>query len=367
MMIEYIAEIALALLALAAFIATAIPWLDLRYWWVRGFDFPRMQLAVLAIVIFMALLCVLPWSPLGWIGAIASLIVLGVQGARIFPWTPLAARQVVDAEGEDASRQFSLLVANVLTPNRQAISLMHQIHAVDPDIVLTLESDAWWEERLDEALSESHPHTVKIPLDNLYGMHLYSRLALHEPHVEWLIQDDIPSIHGWFELPSGERVRFHAVHPRPPAPGESDESLWRDAELLLVGQTVRDSDQPTLVAGDLNDVAWSKTTRLFCRISGMLDPRRGRGLYSTFHAEHRWLCWPLDHVFVSEHFTLIALRRLSAFGSDHFPILATFRYRPARADENDSPDADREERQDAQETIEEAHDRRGEEPVKNDD
>ncbi|MCK2043855.1 endonuclease/exonuclease/phosphatase family protein [Chromohalobacter sp. TMW 2.2308] len=367
MMIEYVVEIVLALLALIAFIATAIPWLNLRYWWVRGFDFPRLQLAALAAVIFIALLGVLPWSSLGWMGAIASLIVLGMQGTRIFPWTPLATRQVVDAEGEDASRQFSLLVANVLTPNRQATSLMRQIHEADPDIVLTLESDAWWEERLDEALSESHPHTVKIPLDNLYGMHLYSRLALHEPHVEWLIQDDIPSIHGWFELPGGEHVRFHAVHPRPPAPGESDESLWRDAELLLVGQTVRDSDQPTLVAGDLNDVAWSKTTRLFCRISGMLDPRQGRGLYSTFHAEHRWLRWPLDHVFVSEHFTLVALRRLSAFGSDHFPILTTFRYRPARANENDSPDADREERQDAEETIEEAQDRRGEEPIKDDD
>ncbi|MGO1343998.1 MAG: endonuclease/exonuclease/phosphatase family protein, partial [Chromohalobacter japonicus] len=127
-MIEYIAEIVFALLALVAFIATAIPWLDLRYWWVRGFDFPRMQLAAFALVMFIALLCVLPWSPLGWIGAVACLIVLGVQGVRIFPWTPLAAHHVVDAEGEDASRQFSLLVANVLTPNRQAASLMSQIH-----------------------------------------------------------------------------------------------------------------------------------------------------------------------------------------------------------------------------------------------
>ena len=367
MTITTIIETTLALLALLLFAATAIPWLNLRYWWVRGFDFPRMQLAILAAVTLLALLTTLPWGVWGWVGAVAALIVIGVQGGSIYHWTPLARCHVVDADGEDASRQFSLLVANVLTSNRQSASLMRQIREADPDIVLTLESDAWWQERLDETLDESHPYATRIPLDTLYGMHLYSRLPVHDPQIEWLIQDDIPSIHGWFELPSGDRVRFHAVHPRPPAPGESDESLWRDAELLLVGQTIRDSGLPTLVAGDLNDVAWSKTTRLFCRISGMLDPRRGRGLYSTFHAEYRWLRWPLDHVFVSEHFTLVALQRLSAFGSDHFPILATFRYHPARADENDSPEADREERQDAEETIEEAHERRGEAPVKHDD
>ncbi len=121
-----------------------------------------------------------------------------------------------------------------------------------------------------------------------------------------------------------------------------------------MGKRIHETPVPTLVVGDLNDVAWSRTTRLFCRVSGMLDPRQGRGMFSTFHADYPFLRWPLDHIFVSEHFTLVAMSRLPAFGSDHFPILATLCLRPSRADEHDAPEADHEERCDARDTIREA-------------
>ncbi len=80
-------------------------------------------------------------------------------------------------------------------------------------------------------------------------------------------------------------------------------------------------------------------------------------MFSTFHAHYPLLRWPLDHVFSSEHFTLRDMRRLPGFGSDHFPILTTLCYRPSRADEHETPEADRDEHHEAHSTIREGKER----------
>ncbi|PRY63908.1 endonuclease/exonuclease/phosphatase (EEP) superfamily protein YafD [Vreelandella songnenensis] len=342
----------IACLAFILLVATLVARIPLRWWWIRCFEFPRVQTALLSLACGVAGFFLLEpgtWRSAAWL---MVLITVGLQCRYILPWTRLWRVQVSKAAVDAPKDQhITLLIANVLTPNRHCEGLIAMIKQHQPDIILTLESDQWWQDQLDPELDETWCYNVKVPLDNLYGMHLYSRLPLENTSVKWLIQDDIPSIHTRVRLESGDTVRLYAVHPRPPAPSESEKSLWRDAELLWVGQEVHEKPEPTLVAGDLNDVAWSITTRLFCRVSGMLDPRRGRGMFSTFHAKNPLLRWPLDHIFVTSHFTLVNMQRLEAFGSDHFPILASFCYRPSREDEQETPEASSEEREEARETI----------------
>jgi endonuclease/exonuclease/phosphatase (EEP) superfamily protein YafD len=127
--------------------------------------------------------------------------------------------------------------------------------------------------------------------------------------------------------------------------------LERDAELLLVGKRVHGAALPVIVCGDLNDVAWSRTTRLFQKTSRLLDPRKGRGLFSTFHARTPGFRFPLDHIFHSDDLRLVEMRRLPYVGSDHFPVYAALSYEPAARDEQEAPAADRADKQEASETI----------------
>ena len=240
-----------------------------------------------------------------------------------------------------------------VTPNREVGKLLALIEQYQPDIVLTLESDDWWEEQL-APLEKDWPYTVKVPLDNLYGMHLYSRLELSDVEVRHWVQEDIPSIFAHARLRSGDWIVLHCLHPMPPTPTESATSTNRDAELLLVGQEIAGGDKPVLVFGDLNDVAWSSTSRLFQKTSGLLDPRVGRGLYSTFHAQWPLMRWPLDHIFHSADFMMRDIRVLPAIGSDHFPVYGSFQYHPPAEALHDVPEADADDHQQAQEKIDEA-------------
>lgn len=303
--------------------ATLVPISRQRQWYIRAMDFPRLQIAILCIA------WLILWqtgnyhnSTTLWICAPGVLASLAYQIYWIYPNTKAHGVEVDSyrPEQQQALATIKLLSSNVLMDNRNAQALLSLVHEHQPDILITLESDQWWQEQLDTL--EGYLHRLACPLDNLYGMHIYSKYELVNPQINYLVEDDKPSMIAQVKLNNAPTIELHVLHPAPPAPGENDESIERDVELLVVAKQVADKKHPVIVAGDLNDVAWSATTRLFQEISGLKSPRTGRGLFNTFSAHHWFIRWPLDHVFVSSHFELIALQRLSDIGSDHFPLLA---------------------------------------------
>jgi endonuclease/exonuclease/phosphatase (EEP) superfamily protein YafD len=171
-------------------------------------------------------------------------------------------------------------------------------------------------------------------------MHFYSRFEMSNTLVRRIIDEEIPSIRTELTLSGGVKIELHALHPKPPSPTESPDSVDRDGELLIVGREVAENTKPVIVAGDLNDVAWSKSTFLFRKISRLLDPRIGRGAFSTYHAGYPLFRWPLDHIFHSDHFTLVEIKRLRNVGSDHYPIFIKLAYTPKKMAEQEAPEAD---------------------------
>lgn len=290
-------------------------------WWIRGWDFPRMQLFVAMVVL--VIVEFIFWD----LSITRNLIILtlGVLGALylgwwILPYTRFYKKEVKEALELDPKNKIRIMVANVLITNRNVEKLLALIDENDPDIMVTLETDIWWQKKLD-VLEEEYPFTIKCPLENTYGMHVYSKYMLLDTKISFLIEEDVPSMSARVVLPSGEKVLIYFLHPAPPSPTENETSIERDAELLLIAKEVKDMNEPVIVTGDMNDVAWSYTTRLFRKISKMLDPRVGRGMFSTFHAQYPLIRWPLDHLFHSPHFTVVQVKRLPYFHSDHFPFL----------------------------------------------
>jgi len=297
-------------------------------------DFPRLQITLFAATQLLAILIFSDLKTFSWILLLITSACFLWQSWWILPYTPLWSKEVKAFKKDNPQAQISLITSNVLTPNKNSEGLIKLVEKYQPDILVTLESDQWWEDQL-QILEQDMPYTIKCPLDNLYGMHVYSRWPLHNSEISFLVEKDVPSIHTSVELRNGQLIRMHFVHPAPPSPTENEESAERDAELIIIARSVAETEQPVIVTGDLNDVAWSSTTRLFKKISGLLDPRVGRGMYNTFHADYPLLRWPLDHIFHSHHFTLRQLERLPSIGSDHFPLYSALTFNPeADAKEN---------------------------------
>jgi endonuclease/exonuclease/phosphatase (EEP) superfamily protein YafD len=351
-------HIVLTGLGVLVVLATGLSLVRGGHWWARLFDFPRQQTAALGIAVLVGLFADGRGSGVAAY-ALAGALALGIgyQAWCILPYTPLWRRQVLPAERPDPARRLSLLIANVLMENRNADGLLAIVRDKDPDLVLTMETDDFWAGKL-AVLDDAYPFGLKHPLGNTYGMMLFSRLELRDAGFRFLLEDGVPSIRARIVLRSGRHaIPFYGVHPRPPSLLQDSSS--RDAEILLVAKEIRElgvgrgRGRPVIVAGDLNDVAWSHTTRLFQRIGGLLDPRIGRGLYSSFHAKYPFLRWPLDHVFFDDDFRLVRLERLPGFGSDHFPILIELSYEPAGADEHEAPEMEDGDGEEARERIRE--------------
>ena len=341
-------EIALQILAVLVAAGTFLPLIRSDVWVVRGWDFPKIQLFAAGAVLLAALL----WTGVSgwwWDGAAVALLSLALtfQLSWMVRYTPLHKVTVPRSVGEPA---LKVLISNVLMSNRNGEALVELVRRQQPDILIALEVDEWWNGQIAR-LADDYPHSVELPQDDTYGMVVRSRIPLIEPRVERLVRTNIPSVHADIRIAGDVRVHLHVVHPKPPFPDEDTSSTERDAELLIVARRVEQQSGPAIVLGDLNDVAWSRTTKLFQKTSGMLDPRMGRGFFNTFHAGHWWMRWPLDHVFITPHFQVRRIERLRLDGSDHFSIYVEFCYRPSEKDEQDPPETDAAERERVGEKI----------------
>jgi endonuclease/exonuclease/phosphatase (EEP) superfamily protein YafD len=344
----HVLQITLVILSVLLFIAVTLPFVRHDYWVFRILEYPRFQKFILCLVV---LTCWVPVADLAnplHIGSmIAMALCCGYLLYKIFPYTSLSRREMKTVKQGDRPA-LKIFAANVYEENRQYSRVLSQISQTDPDLVFLVETDQDWAQGV-ASLHQKYPHTLEKPLGNTYGLLFFSRLKLRDAEVKFLVTPEVPSIETIAVLPSGEEIRIFGLHPKPPVPGEDERSTAKDKELILVAEKAARSTLPVIVMGDLNDVAWSYTTELFRKTSHLLDPRRGRGFYSTFNAKNTFMRFPLDYIFCSNHFGLVRMKRMPKNGSDHFAMYIELCLDPSLQAVQPVPHADEKEKKQAEE------------------
>lgn len=333
----------LAVISVLLIISVFLSLIKNDFWIYKIFEYPRIQKLALIIIVSCSWLIYWPLTdPVFQVIMAALCVSMLYLFYKIWPYTMFYKVEMIRAKQSKSENELKIFSANVLQDNTKFAAMLDQIRSTDPDIVFLLETNAAWAKEMKE-LEKEYPFTLLAPQENTYGLLFYSRLKLTDGKINFLVKDDLPSIEGIIHLKSGQQVKFWGLHPEPPVPGESLYSTAKDKELMKIALTAKDCKLPAIVFGDLNDVAWSHTTELFRKTSGMLDPRRGRGFYNTFSAHHWFIRFPLDYIFCSKEFALINMKRMPKNGSDHYAMFIQLTHEKQNASKQSAPAADKEE------------------------
>lgn len=336
------------ILAWLLLITVLLPFVRHDYWIFRICEYPRYQKLLLCLLFIGILLAFGNYnSLLHHITLYLMVLSAGYLLYQIWPYLPLGQKEVISIPSGNKNEQIRIYTCNVLQDNRDYSRVKAQVEQLKPDLIFLLETDEGWHQAVHQDWGERYPHTLLAPKDNTYGLLLYSKLPFQRAAIQYLVEEEVPSVDLVVELPCGQPVQIWGLHPKPPVPGEDDRSTAKDKELMKIALKAEKSELPVIVMGDLNDVAWSYVTDLFRKTSQLLDPRRGRGFYSTFSANYWFMRFPLDYIFCSADFALIAMKRMPHVGSDHFPMFIELAYRPSLEAVQEAPTADPEEKQEA--------------------
>ena len=317
-------------------VVTLLPLFRSGFWVVRVWDFPRFQLALIAAALLLTLAFFRSrfsghesWI---WFALLSATLVW--QVSHFIKLTSVWPKEVADCSSD--VQGVRLVVANLNYENANKPKAIEELDSLEADVLILIEVNQEWEQVLAELRNSYGHHHEEIRGEGL-GLAVWSRHPIKRAETRYLVEDRRPSIWATLDLsdPVDGDADIHlvALHPTPPGLNDSTgerqrDSRVRDAELVMVAKEVAERQgESWIVAGDFNDVAWSHTTRLFKRLSGLADPRVGRYPLNSFHAEFPLVRFPIDQIFVSNGFTLSGLSRHVIQGSDHFAVSATLHLR----------------------------------------
>lgn len=176
-------------------------------------------------------------------------------------------------------------------------------------------------------LRDTYPHQIHEPRPNAFGQVLASKYPISDfdiVHTPYHALENF-YIHAVITLPGETALSFYAIHPPPPI--SRSMSLQRNSDLNSVSNAiVNDNHQNILLCGDWNITAYSPYFSDLLEETGLNNMYSSAIPFPTWPHQYAYQIFqiPIDHVLFKGRLSLLERKRSPAFGSDHYPVIASF-------------------------------------------
>ncbi len=251
----------------------------------------------------------------GWI---SISIVAGLIGNFVWLFPFLPTKEAVSVETDTA--KIKIVQMNVLTINRHFKAVNDWLLKTDADVIVLEEIDSAWIAELTPLLGK-YPYRIAMPRSDNFGIAVFARHPIAQSRVVSLPVIPVPAI--FLKLKIKEKIiRLAAAHAPPPLSNRAVATL-NEALAMLTLWRQDEPEVPSVLAADLNITPYNHRFRRFLRDSGLVDPRRGRGLTPTWPGLlPRQVQVPIDHILHNKKFRTISLETWLRIGGDHLPLIA---------------------------------------------
>ncbi|WP_406452068.1 endonuclease/exonuclease/phosphatase family protein [Streptomyces sp. NBC_00876] len=204
-------------------------------------------------------------------------------------------------------------------------ALITTIRRERPDVVFVQECDFGCADALATRVpAASYPYRDVVRLDGSLGSAILSRFPLRPAGRI----DGAMAMPGSVAVVAGREVRLQLAHPMPPLPGGV--SAWRRELGRIRDFAASVRAEPAVVAGDFNASQDHAAFRAVLDAGGLHDSARLAGSSRTYS-------WPadrttplrtqIDHVLVSDDFSVRSARFLNLAATDHRALLVALELR----------------------------------------
>ena len=300
---------AAALLTLLFSLAMSV---DVEHAWWQLFTHFRLQYFAASILLAAALLLFRSRRFAGLMLAAAV-----VNGLYVVPWY-LGDPSAVDGP------VLRVMQFNVLARNDDYDRLLQLVERERPDVIVLQEVTAAWQRALG-ALNSAYPHRLILPREDKFGIALLSRVPLTSVTQVESPPSAYPSIVANIDV-EGTAVSLIGTHPTTPLTPSNHAS--RNIQLQSVAALASATNGPVVIVGDLNATLWDRRYAEVEAAANLRNAREGFGIKPTWPTFLPFAMIPIDHILVSRHIGVSALRTGPSIGSDHLPLFATLVIKP---------------------------------------